>query len=71
MMDREHMLRLLKDRYRASWFAMQISEIGRPTTRAAAGRPPALDLCLLGHLQRVINLDPEIPHGAPQFGMPK
>lgn len=48
-----------------------MSPPGRPTTRAAAGRPPALDLRLLGHLQRVVNLDPEVPHGALQLGMPK
>lgn len=46
--------------------------IGRPTTRAAAGRPRAsLDLGLLGHLQRVVNFDPEVPDGALELGMSK
>lgn len=31
----------------------------------------ALYLRLLGHLQRVVNFDSEVPHGALELGMPK
>ena len=45
--------------------------LGRPATPSAAGRPVALYLRLLGHLQRVVNFDPEVPHGALELGVPK
>ena len=56
-------------RLRAVWWRTAAS--GQPTTRAAAGRPPVLDLGLFGHLQRVVNFDPEIPHGILELGMPE
>lgn len=41
----------------------------RDTPYVAAGR--RLDFGLLGNLQRVINLDAEIPHGTLQLGVAK
>lgn len=49
----------------------QPAAFGRPATPSAAGRPVALYLRLLGHLQRVVNFDPEVPHGALELGVPK
>lgn len=49
-----------------------MSQNGRPATRAIVGRPLwVLDFGLLGHLQRVIHLDPEVPDSALEPGVPE